>query len=71
MCVGVARPLTLTVTFYHPEQSLLHKLHWLDHVIRVGVFSVNVARAHTHRHGTESKITNQIITKSLILTLTR
>ena len=31
----------LTVTFHHPEQSLLHKLHWLDHVIRVGVFSVN------------------------------
>ena len=32
--------LTLTLTFHHPEQSLLHKLHWLDHVIRVGVFSV-------------------------------
>ena len=31
--------LTLTLTFHHPEQSLLHKLHWLDHVIRVGVFS--------------------------------
>ena len=30
--------LTLTLTFHHPEQSLLHKLHWLDHVIRVGVF---------------------------------
>ena len=29
--------LTLTLTFHHPEQSLLHKLHWLDHVIRVGV----------------------------------
>ena len=28
--------LTLTLTFHHPEQSLLHKLHWLDHVIRVG-----------------------------------
>ena len=43
-------PLTLTVTFHHPEQSLLHKLHWLDHVIRVGVFSVSErARAfHTH-----------------------
>ena len=39
----------LTVTFHHPEQSLLHKLHWLDHVIRVGVFSVLVsARAITH-----------------------
>ena len=38
--------LTLTLTFHHPEQSLLHKLHWLDHVIRVGVFSVSVARAH-------------------------
>ena len=37
--------LTLTVTFHHPEQSLLHKLHWLDHVIRVGVFSVSVFRA--------------------------
>ena len=37
--------LTLTLTFHHPEQSLLHKLHWLDHVIRVGVFS---ARAHTY-----------------------
>ena len=36
--------LTLTVTFHHPEQSLLHKLHWLDHVIRVGVFSVSCAR---------------------------
>ena len=30
--------LTLTLTFHHPEQSLLHKLHWLDHVIRVGVY---------------------------------
>ena len=41
--------LTLTLTFHHPEQSLLHKLHWLDHVIRVGVFSVSVfvARALT------------------------
>ena len=43
--------LTLTLTFHHPEQSLLHKLHWLDHVIRVGVFSVSVcvsgARVHT------------------------
>ena len=40
--------LTLTLTFHHPEQSLLHKLHWLDHVIRVGVFSVLVcARANT------------------------
>ena len=37
--------LTLTLTFHHPEQSLLHKLHWLDHVIRVGVFSVSVCRA--------------------------
>ena len=37
--------LTLTLTFHHPEQSLLHKLHWLDHVIRVGVFSVSVSRA--------------------------
>ena len=36
--------LTLTLTFHHPEQSLLHKLHWLDHVIRVGVFSVSRAR---------------------------
>ena len=36
--------LTLTLTFHHPEQSLLHKLHWLDHVIRVGVFSVNVGK---------------------------
>ena len=35
--------LTLTLTFHHPEQSLLHKLHWLDHVIRVGVFSVSVS----------------------------
>ena len=35
--------ITLTVTFHHPEQSLLHKLHWLDHVIRVGVFSVSVS----------------------------
>ena len=35
-----------TLTFHHPEQSLLHKLHWLDHVIRVGVFSV-FARALT------------------------
>ena len=42
--------LTLTLTFHHPEQSLLHKLHWLDHVIRVGVFSilVNVLRAQQH-----------------------
>ena len=32
--------LTLTLTFHHPEQSLLHKLHWLDHVIRVGVVGV-------------------------------
>ena len=32
-----------TLTFHHPEQSLLHKLHWLDHVIRVGVFSVSVS----------------------------
>ena len=39
--------LTLTLTFHHPEQSLLHKLHWLDHVIRVGVFSVS-ARATTN-----------------------
>ena len=38
--------LTLTLTFHHPEQSLLHKLHWLDHVIRVGVFSV-LARTGT------------------------
>ena len=38
--------LTLTLTFHHPEQSLLHKLHWLDHVIRVGVFSVSRARIH-------------------------
>ena len=38
--------LTLTLTFHHPEQSLLHKLHWLDHVIRVGVFSVR-AREQT------------------------
>ena len=37
--------LTLTLTFHHPEQSLLHKLHWLDHVIRVGVFSVVKKRA--------------------------
>ena len=43
--------LTLTLTFHHPEQSLLHKLHWLDHVIRVGVFSVSVARTNTqHTH---------------------
>ena len=41
--------LTLTLTFHHPEQSLLHKLHWLDHVIRVGVFSVLVfKRAREH-----------------------
>ena len=40
--------LTLTLTFHHPEQSLLHKLHWLDHVIRVGVFSVSVSRARIH-----------------------
>ena len=40
--------LTLTLTFHHPEQSLLHKLHWLDHVIRVGVFmSVSRARLNT------------------------
>lgn len=43
--------LTLTLTFHHPEQSLLHKLHWLDHVIRVGVFvfllMYSVSRAHT------------------------
>ena len=40
-CVVCARAtLTLTLTFHHPEQSLLHKLHWLDHVIRVGVFGV-------------------------------
>ena len=42
-CLVVARALTLTLTFHHPEQSLLHKLHWLDHVIRVGVFSVSVS----------------------------
>lgn len=36
--------LTLTLTFHHPEQSLLHKLHWLDHVIRVGVFSVSISK---------------------------
>ena len=41
--------LTLTLTFHHPEQSLLHKLHWLDHVIRVGVFSVS-SRAPTNTH---------------------
>ena len=40
-------PLTLTVTFHHPEQSLLHKFHWLDHVLRVGVFSVTRARPLT------------------------
>ena len=40
--------LTLTLTFHHPEQSLLHKLHWLDHVIRVGVFSVSRARDLEH-----------------------
>ena len=44
--------LTLTLTFHHPEQSLLHKLHWLDHVIRVGVFSVLVCVARAHRHRT-------------------
>ena len=45
--------LTLTLTFHHPEQSLLHKLHWLDHVIRVGVFSVSVrARPDQHEHAT-------------------
>ena len=38
-----ARP-PLTVTFHHPEQSLLHKLHWLDHVIRVGVFSARTTQ---------------------------
>ena len=38
--------LTLTLTFHHPEQSLLHKLHWLDHVIRVGVFSVSARTQH-------------------------
>ena len=42
-------PLTLTVTFHHPEQSLLHKLHWLDHVIRVGVFSVRARDTNTHQ----------------------
>ena len=40
--------LTLTLTFHHPEQSLLHKLHWLDHVIRVGVFSVSVSVARDY-----------------------
>ena len=44
--------LTLTLTFHHPEQSLLHKLHWLDHVIRVGVFGVKKKllfyTKHTH-----------------------
>ena len=43
--------LTLTLTFHHPEQSLLHKLHRLDHVIRVGVFSVSARDlAHTTVH---------------------
>ena len=42
--------LTLTLTFHHPEQSLLHKLHWLDHVIRVGVFSVSECVARANRH---------------------
>ena len=40
--------LTLTLTFHHPEQSLLHKLHWLDHVIRVGVFSELVCARYKH-----------------------
>ena len=44
--------LTLTLTFHHPEQSLLHKLHWLDHVIRVGV------RAHRHADTTTQIITS-------------
>ena len=39
--------LTLTLTFHHPEQSLLHKLHWLDHVIRVGVFSARATNTNT------------------------
>ena len=39
--------LTLTLTFHHPEQSLLHKLHWLDHVIRVGARLPNLL---THLH---------------------
>ena len=38
--------LTLTLTFHHPEQSLLHKLHWLDHVIRVGVVGECVRAPH-------------------------
>ena len=42
--------LTLTLTFHHPEQSLLHKLHWLDHVIRVGVFSVSGRARATNIH---------------------
>ena len=42
--------LTLTLTFHHPEQSLLHKLHWLDHVIRVGVFSVKKTRLLNTKH---------------------
>ena len=54
-------PLTLTVTFHHPEQSLLHKLHWLDHVIRVGVFSVLVFRARQHTTPTPSLTPNFMI----------
>ena len=42
--------LTLTLTFHHPEQSLLHKLHWLDHVIRVGARAplYNTDQYHLH-----------------------
>ena len=59
--------LTLTLTFHHPEQSLLHKLHWLDHVIRVGVFSVlvcvrarDIHKQQTHFHHYIDKLTVKI-----------
>ena len=55
--VGVSRARhNINTTFHHPEQSLLHKLHWLDHVIRVGVFSVSARDTqHTHQHTSWSK----------------
>ena len=64
--------LTLTLTFHHPEQSLLHKLHWLDHVIRVGVFSVNVnvnvsssARARNTNTNTDQSLLPDYATKGI------
>ena len=57
--------LTLTLTFHHPEQSLLHKLHWLDHVIRVGVFSVSV------RAREQEQVTHTLCYRSVALVLVR